>query len=789
MKTKDSTLVEARRLYVLGFAIHWLRPRSKIPVESGWTTGPRKTWEALEKSYIPGYNVGVRLGTPSKMSPSGYLAVVDVDVKSKNPRHKAEAIEAARKVLKGKTPGVLSGRGNGSRHYYCLSEIPFKTFDPAVSTEKVRVHMPSKKPSRAELETLTKEEIARGIRIAPAWGVSLYSEGRHVVLPPSIHPDSGEGYQWGRPLTAISELPLLPLKTAMEGIAVSDAALGVDESAPPKVATSLTGFKVTPVELAWLGISKELLKAITDGTGVENRSDYLLKASSALFSAGLSQNEVLTVLTDPTTFLGACAYEHAKTRNRQRAAEWVHRYTVQRVKAEREGKTLSGKSVFEGVPLPARKLSPEEIEKQSAELLEERNWRQDLDRNEKGRPRTTLKNLDLILTDVNENVFIEDLFASRTMYGAKTPWGGKDRHYIQDIDLIRVKRWLASTEFGIEPPTAAILEATSLLADRCQVHPVRAYLESLVWDKIPRINGWIKKYCNAHAAEPYLSEVSRKFLLAMVKRVFEPGCQWDYVPVLEGNQGEKKSSVARAIATDRWFADNLPDLRDKDAMLNLQGKWLVELGELADVKRHDYNLVKAYLVRRVDMVRPHYGRLKTDVPRQSVFIGTINEGQYLKDPTGNRRYWPIKVGRCDDVALTKVRDQLFAEAMYVYRTTNEILMLGPQAEAQARDAQEDRRIDDDETEMRDALLSFLRSPAAKTFPFEKFKVYDNLMIGPGAPWGAWNDKRGYILNTAGHILTTLGFEKFRSHGIRYWSRKNGCPLGAPSPSDGTRDFF
>lgn len=139
---------EAQRLYKLGFAIHWLHPKSKRPIESGWTTGPRKDWQYLSETYIDGLNLGVRLGTPSKMG-EGYLAVVDVDVKSKDERHKKEAVAAAKKLLKGiKCPAVSSGRGNGSRHYYCLTKEPFKTFNPAVSEEKVKVSMPSKKPSK-----------------------------------------------------------------------------------------------------------------------------------------------------------------------------------------------------------------------------------------------------------------------------------------------------------------------------------------------------------------------------------------------------------------------------------------------------------------------------------------------------------------------------------------------------------------------------------------------------------------------------------------------------------------
>jgi len=765
---KDKVLDEARRLYALGFGIHWIRPRSKVPLESGWTTGERKGWDYLEKTYRPGLNIGVRLGSASRTK-TGFLAVVDVDVKSEKREHREEAVAAAFKLRDlSSAPMVASGRGNGSRHYYVETEAPFKTFTPARSTETVSVLIPSKQPSRKERERFTEKEIQDGWRLAPAWEVSLYSEGRQVVLPPSIHPDTGKEYLWKRNVTG-----KVPRLNVAPSAAISRPEGPPDTGHKPTATSGGPEFQFSPivVDLAWLPLSDEVRAAIVKGTGVEDRSAYLMKASSALLSAGLSENEVLSVLTDRKTFLGECGYDHAKTQDRRRAAEWVHRFTVKKVAAER-----SGEGVFTHAPVPHAKLSKEERAKQDREFGETRSWKQDLDRTEKGGVRVTLKNLDLILSnEVGEKVFIEDLFASRIEYGIDTPWGGKKTAYIKDIDMVKVKRWLGDSEFGIEPNTGQILEATSLVADRCRVHPVREWLSGLKWDGISRVDTWIRDYCRGKAEEPYLSEVSRKFLLAMVKRVFEPGCQWDYVLVLEGKQGKYKSSIARALASDRWFMDNLPDLKDKDSMLNLQGKWLIELAELADVKRADYNLVKAYLIRRTDTVRPHYGRLQSDVPRQSVFIGTINEGQYLKDPTGNRRYWPVKVGKCRVKGLLKVRDQLFAEAVHIYRETNEILMLGKLASRQATDAQEDRRVDDTESEMKDALLHFLTSAAGLTFlELKEFKSRD-LFVGPDAPWGRWGAEK-YSANTAASILRNFGFDRKKTGGQRVWFKPKNFKL-------------
>lgn len=748
---------EAKRLYDLGFAIHWLHPKSKRPVESGWGSGPRKDWRELEGTFKAGYNVGVRLGTPSKLA-GGYLGVVDLDIKSKEERHRIEALSAATGLVGGAPcPIVASGRGGGSRHFYCITAEPFKTFNPAQSDEMVKVHQPSKKPSKAELKQLTPDEIESGIRLSHAWEISLYSDGRQVVLPPSVHPDSGKLYAWERVLKGAKDLPELRFNGALKRTTIEKG------DAATTTLWSESDFKFTPkeIEIDWLDISDDVRDAIVDGKNVDDRSAYLLRASKALIAAGLDQDEVLSVLTDPKTYLGACGYEHAQTKDRVRAAAWVHRYTFKKAASE-----CNPVNAFGVLPKP-EKMTAQEMEAEAAEFARKRNWRHDLDKTKEGRTRVSLKNLDLIFTNmVDGQAFIEDLFASRIEYGADTPWGGKKGAHIKDIDLILVKRWCADTEFGIEPNRDPVLEATSLVAHRCRIHPVREWLDSLKWDGVSRVDTWIKDYCQGNAQEPYLSEVSRKFLLAMVKRVFEPGCQWDYVLVLEGKQGKYKSSIARALASDRWFMDNLPDLKDKDSMLNLQGKWLIELGELADIKRTDYNLVKAYLVRRTDTVRPHYGRLQADVPRQSVFIGTINEGQYLKDPTGNRRYWPVRVGLCDVEGLKRVRDQLFAEAMHIYRTTNEVLMLGESATVQATEAQEERRVEDDASMMKEALIDFIESEKSDSFDFHSFRARD-LMVGVDVPWGPWNGK-GYVMNTAAQVLESMGFEPGRNGSRRVW---------------------
>lgn len=720
------TLKEAQRLHKLGFAILLLHQKSKRPKASKWTTGDRQSFEEIKKAYQSGDNIGVRTGLPSKVG-AGYLACIDVDIK--NPAFKDRALSKVSELIGlAQCPEVRSGSGQGSRHFYCITKRPFKML------------------------TIEKNE---------NFEICVYSNGRQMVLPPSIHP-SGKAYKWGFiPLLKAQDLPLIEFDIPQMGYEKKPRTTTVIK---PKDAPF--AFKWSKVEIDWLPISHATIEGIKKGTGVTDRSAFLLHATTALFSSGLDKDEILSVLTNPTFYISSASRER-RGKNRQAQAAWLWEYTVKKIIEER-----SAQNVFSKVPKVNRKLTRDAVINQTSEILSDRDFRQDLDKGLQGKAKPTLKNLNIILSNVVPGaLFKKDMFANRIAYGIDAPWGPKAGDYLQDIDAVLIKHWLGTGEFNFEPKKESLFEVTDLIAHRERTHPVREWLQNLKWDGRPRISKWIRDFCQGEAEEPYLSEVSQKFLLAMVKRVFEPGCQWDYTLVFEGDQGKYKSSIARALASDKWFLDNLPDLRDKDAMLNLQGKWLIELGELTNVKRSDFNLVKQYLVRRIDTVRPHYGRIMSDVPRQSVFIGTVNDGQYLKDPTGNRRFWPVKVGECDVRALEKVRDQLFAEAYHIYKTKNEVLMLSPKADKQALEAQDDRRIEDDHTAMEDALREFMKSEAGKNFNFEKFRSKE-LFTGTEAPWGPWASKN-YATQTAAQVLHNMGFIRVMIHGQRIWRSPEG----------------
>lgn len=204
----------------------------------------------------------------------------------------------------------------------------------------------------------------------------------------------------------------------------------------------------------------------------------------------------------------------------------------------------------------------------------------------------------------------------------------------------------------------------AMLAETAQrrVHPVREWLDGLKWDGKERLDTWL---CHAFGCpdDAYHNAVGSKFLIAAVRRVRQPGCKFDYMPVFEGGQGIGKSRTCAALFGQEWFTDSLPhDLGHKDAAIGLLGVWGVELGELDGLVRNSVETVKAFLSRQVDRYRPPYGKGFVKRPRQGVLVGTTNSTDYLRDTSGNRRFWPVWCEKAEPGWVADNREQLWAEA-------------------------------------------------------------------------------------------------------------------------------
>jgi predicted P-loop ATPase len=232
-------------------------------------------------------------------------------------------------------------------------------------------------------------------------------------------------------------------------------------------------------------------------------------------------------------------------------------------------------------------------------------------------------------------------------------------------------------------------------------HPLRDHLEALEWDGTSRLSRFLLDYCGAVAdgeddcekndSATYIEAVTRAFFISAVARIFKPGCKADCMLILEGPQGALKSALLRMLALhDEWFTDSLPhDLTSKDARAHLAGHWLIEMGEIAQFRRSEIETVKSYLSCQFDKYRPPYGRSDISVPRQCVFVGTTNATAYLHDPTGNRRFWPVKVGTIRLAKIGPAVDQLWAEAVAAYHK-GEAWWLSPKLERLAAREQQSR---------------------------------------------------------------------------------------------------
>lgn len=261
----------------------------------------------------------------------------------------------------------------------------------------------------------------------------------------------------------------------------------------------------------------------------------------------------------------------------------------------------------------------------------------------------------------------------------KAPWQASDEtiYTWTDAEALRCKYWLAKVR-RFEPQTTILHEAAVVAARYCSFHPVRHYLESLEWDRYPRLDKWLHTICGA-PDDLYCQAVGAKSLIAAVARIYEPGCKFDYMLVLEGPQGSGKSTVCNLLG-GLWYGDLTLDVGNKDVIDIMRGNWIIEISEMECTRRTETQALKAFLSRRVDRVRLAYARIAQDFQRQSVFIGTINpeaDGGYLKDTTGNRRFWPVATTNINLDALRQIRDQLWAEAVVRYKAGATLYLENP----------------------------------------------------------------------------------------------------------------
>lgn len=349
-------------------------------------------------------------------------------------------------------------------------------------------------------------------------------------------------------------------------------------------------------------------------------------------------------------------------------------------------------------------------------------WLSQLEQNKHGDILPKLSNLKLILN--NDKTFAGKIAFNELIQApvclSELPWkstvvGFNDYSKgvaWQSADDLRLRLFFEE-RYKVEVSDARASDAVNAVALEHSFHPIRDWLMGLVWDGVPRVETFLHRYLGTPRT-PYNDAVSRKFLCAAVARVIHPGCKFDYVMVIESHQGQRKSSFIEALSMG-WFSDSVESFKGREAVEGMLGHWIIELGELTAFSRAEIENIKSFVTRKVDRVRLAYDRRPGEYPRQTIFIGTTNRDDYLKDETGNRRFWPVKssVESIDIESLECEIEQVWAEAVHLYMEKGELLYFEDPAIEEEALGEQKKRYDSDSWE--ETIKAWLEKPIPKDY--------------------------------------------------------------------------
>lgn len=323
------------------------------------------------------------------------------------------------------------------------------------------------------------------------------------------------------------------------------------------------------------------------------------------------------------------------------------------------------------------------------------SWMDQLEQNDKGNNAKTIKNMELVLdNDINlKGKFAIDEFANRAMVTGALPWDSRNyvRQY-EEVDDSGLRNYLENrySLTGVNKVNDALL----IVSSKNKYNSVRLYLESLKWDGTSRLETLLSDYLGAED-DIYTRAVMRISLTAAVARAIDGGVKYDYMPIFTGKQGIGKSTFLAKLG-GKWYSDSLQTFEGKEAAELIQGTWINELGELTGFNRSETNLIKQFLSKQDDIYRKAYGHVTEKYPRRCVFFGTSNDSEFLRDRTGNRRFWPVEVGTEKPKKniwkdLDAERDQIWAEAYMNYVLGENLFLTGEELKI-AEQKQEEHRI-------------------------------------------------------------------------------------------------
>ncbi|TGE31358.1 virulence-associated E family protein [Desulfosporosinus sp. Sb-LF] len=316
----------------------------------------------------------------------------------------------------------------------------------------------------------------------------------------------------------------------------------------------------------------------------------------------------------------------------------------------------------------------------TASSSSDRRWAEGLTYRKDGTLAATIDNIRLILENdplLRKAVGYNE-FAHHNELLRDLAWRGLDRGVCwTDTDDASIRHYLEHI-YGLSH-VGKTMDALAVVMEQNRYHPVKDYLRNLQWDGVERLDRLLIDYFGAEDT-PYTRAVIRKTLAAAVARVYDPGCKFDYMLLLVGDQGLGKSYLLNRLGS-KWYSDSLTTVVGKEAFEQLQGAWIVEMAELSAAKKADIEALKHFISKQEDIFREAYGRRTVAFPRQCVFVGTTNDKECLRDRTGNRRFWPVNVGRGQQSLWQDLNvDQIWAEAVQAYKSGEELYLKDTLAE-------------------------------------------------------------------------------------------------------------
>lgn len=535
-------------------------------------------------------------------------------------------------------------------------------------------------------------------------GLDIRASGGYIVAAPSVHPANGWKYKFEgtQPATEqpIAEAPDWLLDFLDEPHQI---ALILPEATQPR-------FELAPV--------------VPEGT----RNDNLFRMAAKLTGVGLRTTEILPLVL-------AANDTHCKP-----PLPFNEVVDLTRSAARYPPNVRS--------PALRNRIAPNAME----------DWRNKLSYTATGKPERILANAVIAFQEAPhwQGAFAYDELALRAHTTRRLCSVIPENTHVTDPEISIITTALQSGD-GINVSSAVVAEAVFAVAKLTPHHPVRDYLRGLVWDEKPRLDSFLTNYLDVKPSR-YSSAVGSRWMISAVARVMRPGCQADSVLILQGPQGSFKSTALRILGGD-WFSDDIGELGSKDTLMQMQGKWIIELSELDALSRAEATKTKSFITRQIDNYRPPYGRASLDVRRQAVFAGTTNHDVFLKDETGNRRFWPVRVGKIDLDALRRDRDQLWAEAYERYRAGEAWHLNDPALQTEAEEQQRES-LDEDvwQSEIEDYCTTHSDVSIGE--------ILTELIDKPKQQW-TQQDK-----NRVGRCLKALDYERYRPRdpgtGARPW---------------------